>query len=471
MAAIVEISGEQAGLGPSNTQKAPRISGGRMQTMPAIPEETPLGSDNMDGGKRARDLLQFVLGDENEGVSSDDHREASKVKVDNLAHSKEAKSSVKGFFKTKSRSKNESATLVVQAPAIQDERSDKKNKGSKKGRAKVHVISDEDEMAAADLEAAVSPVPLAVPAPAALPLTAVSSGSQHDSFSIIAPQQAPPSPTLGKLAVLLYALVNLEIVGLIVLLAFLVGGPVSYGIAGTLGALYVGLLAFNFHMASEPEKVLRSFLASKAKSPLGRMRGFGQVVVVKGRVARLPGELLSSEVEDVEGCVVITTSVKSRLPPQGGERAPEWREHARELCVVDFRVVDEATGASAVVRASHALPRGEVAPVVKSAAQVPLVSAGRYPAFVEALEEEDQMRLQAAEDADAELAVFEGYICVGQEVTVMGTLSEGSYPGDLVIEPLRAPHNVSKLLLVWAWGVVPVPVFFPTWVTGLIVSE
>ena len=59
------------------------------------------------------------------------------------------------------------------------------------------------------------------------------------------------------------------------------------------------------------------------------------------------------------------------------------------------------------------------------------------------------------------------YIRQGQTVTVMGCLVEDQATHELSIQALQVPRNVSRFLVMRGF----VPYFFPTWVTGLVISD
>ena len=59
------------------------------------------------------------------------------------------------------------------------------------------------------------------------------------------------------------------------------------------------------------------------------------------------------------------------------------------------------------------------------------------------------------------------YIRQGQVITVMGILVEEQGTHELIIQPLSKPRNISKFLPYKGF----LPFFFPTWVSGLLISD
>ncbi|CAI5516069.1 unnamed protein product [Closterium sp. Naga37s-1] len=161
------------------------------------------------------------------------------------------------------------------------------------------------------------------------------------------------------------------------------------------------------------------------------------------------------------------------------------REHLRQILAVDFRISDDS-GDSILVCGRRAADRGKLAAFVQHGTVVPLASSKRIIGFLDTswLEQEQQFLETHPNLQPSDLVISRGMVTEGQTVSVMGLLREARPLEDdgetirsssvwstaqegLVLEPLCAPVNVGEFFLCWGFF----PVYFPTWVSGLLVSD
>lgn len=265
-----------------------------------------------------------------------------------------------------------------------------------------------------------------------------------------------------------FAAAGAALLSLPVGLGFVAGGAWASAVWAVGCSLIVGLLAFNVAMGTRPRLVVDELIRSSKRSIEGGAQAAGRVMIVKGLVSSLPGGegLLSSDVRETLGCVLIETALRGCREGACHAGACKYVTQARATRAVDFRLTDRSSGATLVVEAARAAAEGAIDCRLPPSPHVPLVEGQRVLGFDWTGRPEgvppDPLRTSAD---DVELAVVEKYIRTGQEVAVMGTL-HGS-PGSYRLRPIRGPHNVSKFALYWGL----LPYFFPTWVTGVVISD
>ncbi|CAI7892773.1 unnamed protein product [Closterium sp. NIES-54] len=277
-------------------------------------------------------------------------------------------------------------------------------------------------------------------------------------------------PVAQALALLAFTAVNVAALVAIFWLALSLEGTERILVIALLGGGWLALLLFNVRMAGRPRRVIQRFLHAKSKTRLGRRLGRGQTVVVRGAVSLLHEELLSTEFHNVPGLVLVESSLRSYYP--GLRKADAWTEHVRQTRAVDFRITDGQTGMSAIVKAFHAAETGVATPLVHISTEVPLSTEDSPPSTGAAAggeggasaEEERKKRRKAL---SPQLMVCKGYIRAGQTITVMGVLTEEPGTHELLIQPMPQPRNIAKLLLFRGF----IPFFFPTWASGLVISD
>ncbi|CAI5470537.1 unnamed protein product [Closterium sp. Yama58-4] len=315
-------------------------------------------------------------------------------------------------------------------------------------------------------------------------------------------------PVAQALALLAFTAVNVAALVAIFWLALSLEGTERILVIALLGGGWLALLLFNVRMAGRPRRVIQRFLHAKSKTRLGRRLGRGQTVVVRGAVSLLHEELLSTEFHNVppplsparspplpiwkfalvfqpthahmhphsparahpQGLVLVESSLRSYYP--GLRKADAWTEHVRQTRAVDFRITDGQTGMSAIVKAFHAAETGVATPLVHISTEVPLSTEDSPPSAGGAVggeggasaEEERKKRRKAL---SPQLMVCKGYIRAGQTITVMGVLTEEPGTHELLIQPMPQPRNIAKLLLFRGF----IPFFFPTWASGLVISD
>lgn len=287
-----------------------------------------------------------------------------------------------------------------------------------------------------------------------------------------------------------------------------IGAPlaVTSALTVTWAAVLVGNLLLALFL---PGVIAREFLRRCARGSIveaarvghgvaGRRRG-GRVVVLKGRVA-LPSSSASASgalgatgggsdggemghLDTDQGFIVMNTSLQS----YHSRRAAAFyrrREHIRQTLAVDFQITDHLQD-SLVVCGRRAADKGKLAAFVAHSTVVALPSSKRIIGFLDAtwLEQEQRFLDEHPELQPADLVISRGMILEGQTVSVMGLLRENqpleedgetirSSPWStaqegMVLEPLPGPVNVARFLLFWGFF----PVFFPTWVSGLLISD
>ncbi|CAI5514939.1 unnamed protein product [Closterium sp. Naga37s-1] len=268
-----------------------------------------------------------------------------------------------------------------------------------------------------------------------------------------------------------------------------------------LALLLPGLLAREFLKRYAKRDILEA--AKVGYSIAGQRRG-GRVVVLRGRVslpsmsASMPG---GSSLDGDHGFLIMSTSLQS----YHSRRATAFyrsREHLRQILAVDFRISD-SNGDSILVCGRRAADRGKLAAFVQHGTVVPLASSKRIIGFLDTswLEQEQQFLETHPNLQPSDLVISRGTLLVpiqptlsshlprrmvteGQTVSVMGLLLEARPLEDdgetirsssvwstaqegLVLEPLGSPVNVGEFFLCWGFF----PVYFPTWVSGLLVSD
>ncbi|CAI5983156.1 unnamed protein product [Closterium sp. NIES-65] len=184
------------------------------------------------------------------------------------------------------------------------------------------------------------------------------------------------------------------------------------------------------------------------------------------------------------GFLIMSTSLQS----YHSRRATAFyrrREHLRQILAVDFRISD-ASGDSILVCGRRAADRGKLAAFVQHGTVVPLASSKRIIGFLDTswLEQEQQFLETHPNLQPSDLVISRGMVTEGQTVSVMGLLREARPLEDdgetirsssvwstaqegLVLEPLCSPVNVGEFFLCWGFF----PVYFPTWVSGLLISD
>ncbi|CAI6000381.1 unnamed protein product [Closterium sp. NIES-64] len=251
-----------------------------------------------------------------------------------------------------------------------------------------------------------------------------------------------------------------------------------------LALLLPGLLAREFLKRYAKRDILEA--AKVGYSIAGQRRG-GRVVVLRGRVslpaspASMPG---GSSLDGDQGFLIMSTSLQS----YHSRRATAFyrrREHLRQILAVDFRISD-ASGDSILVCGRRAADRGKLAAFVQHGTVVPLASSKRIIGFLDTswLEQEQQFLETHPNLQPSDLVISRGMVTEGQTVSVMGLLREARPLEDdgetirsssvwstaqegLVLEPLCSPVNVGEFFLCWGFF----PVYFPTWVSGLLISD
>ncbi|GJP44947.1 hypothetical protein CLOM_g4345 [Closterium sp. NIES-68] len=250
-----------------------------------------------------------------------------------------------------------------------------------------------------------------------------------------------------------------------------------------LALLLPGLLAREFLRRCAKHDILEA--AKVGYSIAGQRRG-GRVVVLRGRVS-LPSSSASmqggSNFDGDQGFIIMSTSLQS----YHARRATAFyrrREHLRQTLAVDFRISD-GNGDSILVCGRRAADRGRLAAFVHHGTVVALASSKRIIGFLDAtwLEQEQQFLETHPNLQPSDLVISRGMVTEGQTVSVMGLLREArpleedgetirssvwstAHEG-MVLEPLPVPVNVGEFFLCWGFF----PVYFPTWVSGLLVSD
>lgn len=266
-----------------------------------------------------------------------------------------------------------------------------------------------------------------------------------------------------------FAMANAVLLSIPIASGFAAAWPGAIAIWSVGCFVVLALLAFNLYFGTHPRLVVNALIHRSKQGIVEGTRGVGQVVTLKGFVSCVPGtkHLLSSEVRAVSSCVLVETVVRGCREGCKQQSEANHGQRAQATRAVDFMLTDRVSGKTVLVQAADAAKEGAITCWLPRAPPLALREGQKVLGA-------DWCRLvgwetnpSGASTGSVELAALEKYIRPGQEVAVMGALHDGPSPGSYSLRPICGTHNLTLLPVFWSG----LPYFFPTWVTGLVISD
>lgn len=439
---------------------------GQMHAMPAIPEDNEVSTVHLSGQQKVMDLLLFAL---------DGNFSENETPVDGSGSPED------GFFTRncglsgggstemkKVSGKGTERLDVVEVPGVESTPTKPSVAHAgwglsflQKNGCKIFQspevdceVSNENKHASPDLEKG------QVQSKPRPPILTVGSGGLPSSST--ANSFGWQQNFYKSVVLLVFFLINLEIAGILAVTGLFVGGAVVGGvILGCVGLVFLVVFIFNLCLRRMRRMILQKYLSVKVKAKLSDLETLphGVSVVVRGKVSSVNSQLVSSDLQHVERCLLVETCLQSQQAKGG--RFLKCKQHVQQTRAVSFRITDEETGATAVVNASYATSQGLLVPILRMATAVPLTGNLNLHKWLGV----QQAKVMQSVCDNAQLTLHEGYVCEGDVVTVVGLLNKAGNVS--VIEPMTQAKNVSKLLFFWNI----LPFYYPTWVSGLVISN